>query len=463
MADNYLITGYWGEPHVTAENDRGINAAMFGSGRFVLPVGEQFKAEYIGNNTVRMYDGKLMNNGAAAGIPAGGFIDILIPNASQGMKRNDLIVFQYAQDTSTLVEKGEFVVVSGTETTGAAADPQLTQQNLLTNKATFDQMALWRVSVSGATIAAPQKVFTTLNVGLLDHVSNQSNPHKVTKSQVGLSNVPNVSTNNQTPTYTAASTLAGLTSGEKLSVAFGKIAKSVTDLIAHVADNSNPHGVTTSQIGAANASEHKVKTFTSLSDSVGINQDDESFTDAMAACRKLYDILPASSELRLIVTGSDYKLGKALLDKINADLGTSWSSYLHVTFKRWGVNILEVTATPQVGSISGYEVSFVYRHSTDGGRLSAATYTRTPNGFANKEHTHTVDDVFGTLPVSKGGTGGTTGTSALYNLISPCTTVVSTSLDGDDYIPFMDVSTETQSGLDWITSLRSLSVPAVTV
>lgn len=39
MTENYLITGYWGEPHVTAENDRGINAAIFGAGRFVLPVG----------------------------------------------------------------------------------------------------------------------------------------------------------------------------------------------------------------------------------------------------------------------------------------------------------------------------------------------------------------------------------------------------------------------------------------
>ena len=85
MADNYLITGYWGEPHVTAENDRGINAAIFGAGRFVLPVGEQFKAEYIGNNTIRMYDGKLMNNGAAGGIPVGEYIDLPIANAGQGM------------------------------------------------------------------------------------------------------------------------------------------------------------------------------------------------------------------------------------------------------------------------------------------------------------------------------------------------------------------------------------------
>lgn len=164
MANNFLITGYWGEPHVTAENDRGINAAIFGAGRFVLPVGKQFKAEYIGNNTVRMYDGKLMDNGAAAGIAAGEYVDLTIPEAGQGMKRNDLIVFQYSQDASSLVETGRFVVLQGTETSGTAADPALSQQDLLSGEATFDQMALWRVPVSGTTISAPVKVFTELPI-----------------------------------------------------------------------------------------------------------------------------------------------------------------------------------------------------------------------------------------------------------------------------------------------------------
>ena len=117
---NYLITGYWGEPHVTAENDRGLYAAIFGAGRFILPVGQQLRAEYIGNNTVRIYDGKLLDNGALAGIPAGKYVDLLIPEAGQGMKRNDLIVFQYNKDTSTLVETGSFVVVSGAEKSGTA-------------------------------------------------------------------------------------------------------------------------------------------------------------------------------------------------------------------------------------------------------------------------------------------------------------------------------------------------------
>ena len=64
-----------------------------------------------------------------------------------------------------------------------------------------------------------------------------TNPHGTTKSDVGLGNVPNVATNDQTPTYSEASTLAKLSSGEKLSVAFGKISKGVTDLISHLADS----------------------------------------------------------------------------------------------------------------------------------------------------------------------------------------------------------------------------------
>lgn len=163
MADNYLITGYHGTPHVTAENDRGIYAGIFGAGRFVLPVGEQFRAEYIGNNTVRMYDGKLIDNGAAAGIPAGRYIDLTISEAGQGKNRNDLIVFQYEKNTSTLVESGTFVVVKGTETTGTAAVPALKQADLLSDSATLDQMALYRVPVSGANISGPVQMFEVLD------------------------------------------------------------------------------------------------------------------------------------------------------------------------------------------------------------------------------------------------------------------------------------------------------------
>ena len=68
------------------------------------------------------------------------------------------------------------------------------------------------------------------------HPSDMNNPHQTTAAQIGLGNVPNVSTNDQTPTYTVTTENAALSSGEKLSIAFGKIAKAITSLISHLAD-----------------------------------------------------------------------------------------------------------------------------------------------------------------------------------------------------------------------------------
>ena len=81
------------------------------------------------------------------------------------------------------------------------------------------------------------------------HIASKSNPHGVTKEQIGLGNVPNVATNNQTPTYTVSANLSNLASGEVLSTAFGKLSKAVSDLISHIGNKSNPHAVTKAQIG----------------------------------------------------------------------------------------------------------------------------------------------------------------------------------------------------------------------
>jgi hypothetical protein len=65
-----------------------------------------------------------------------------------------------------------------------------------------------------------------------------SNPHNITAATVGLEKVPNLATNDQTPTFTEATTLTNLASGEKLHVALGKIKKAIGSLISHLADNT---------------------------------------------------------------------------------------------------------------------------------------------------------------------------------------------------------------------------------
>ena len=91
-----------------------------------------------------------------------------------------------------------------------------------------------------------------LNGKINAHKNDSTNPHKTTKAQVGLGNVPNVTTNDQTPTYTEAASDANLASGEKLSVAFGKLARAVKSLWAHIANKSNPHATTKAQVGLGN-------------------------------------------------------------------------------------------------------------------------------------------------------------------------------------------------------------------
>lgn len=63
-----------------------------------------------------------------------------------------------------------------------------------------------------------------------DHSQTTGNPHGTTAADVGLGNVPNVSTNDQTPTFTEASTRNNIASGEKLSVILGKVQKFFNDL-----------------------------------------------------------------------------------------------------------------------------------------------------------------------------------------------------------------------------------------
>lgn len=84
------------------------------------------------------------------------------------------------------------------------------------------------------------------------HAASKANPHAVTKAQIGLGNVPNLTTNDQTPTYTEAASLELLASGEKLSTAFGKLARALRSLSGHLLALDNPHGVTKSQVGLGN-------------------------------------------------------------------------------------------------------------------------------------------------------------------------------------------------------------------
>lgn len=109
------------------------------------------------------------------------------------------------------------------------------------------------------------------------HTANKNNPHSVTKQQVGLGNVPNLAPSDQVPTFTEATTLANIASGEKASTLFGKIKLAISKLIDHLNNRSNPHNTTAAQVGAAakshthNAQDINAGTLSPLRGGTGIS------------------------------------------------------------------------------------------------------------------------------------------------------------------------------------------------
>ena len=87
---------------------------------------------------------------------------------------------------------------------------------------------------------------TTVNAKVDSHIGNKSNPHGVTKAQVGLGNVNNTSDADK-PVSTAQAT----------AIADAKAAgtNAQTNLTTHLQDKSNPHQVTRDQLGMGITSE----------------------------------------------------------------------------------------------------------------------------------------------------------------------------------------------------------------
>lgn len=87
---------------------------------------------------------------------------------------------------------------------------------------------------------------TDVNAKVDSHIANKSNPHGVTKAQVGLGNVNNTSDANK-PVSTAQAT----------AIADAKAAgtNAQTNLTTHMQNKSNPHGVTRDQLGLGTTAE----------------------------------------------------------------------------------------------------------------------------------------------------------------------------------------------------------------
>lgn len=157
------VDACFGTPHISSDDLAALNEATIGKRDCVMKWGDDFKAVMTNANTclvgtgVGMVGGKRFWNQAA--------VSLTIPSGTQGQKRNDLVVARYAK-TSEGIESITPVVIKGTPAADAAADPEVTANDL----------KLWRIPLDGINAGAPVKLFDPVTplATLGDSVSRKS-------------------------------------------------------------------------------------------------------------------------------------------------------------------------------------------------------------------------------------------------------------------------------------------------
>lgn len=185
MATNYLDTGDTGRA-VSAESDGALFAGIFGSAKYVLENGSQFKAEVQSNNIVKISDGDAVMYGRHVRIPANDSALVTINNGHSGTNRIDLIVFRYTKD-STGKETVDLVVIHGEDSTGTATAPTAMDGNILTGAMQSD-FPLYTVELNGINIVKVNPLFNVIgNISKLKEELTELNSN-LTKTNTVLEN-----------------------------------------------------------------------------------------------------------------------------------------------------------------------------------------------------------------------------------------------------------------------------------
>ena len=159
-----IVTGYRGEPHVTSQQDRDINTAIFGSeSRIVKGIGSEMDATVVSATLVEVSDGTVVCQGCVAEIPRGTTESVTIENGSQGMLRTDLIVVRYSKNGGTGIEDMSLAVVKGTPVSFNPQTPVYTDGTIAEGDSLVD-FPLYRVNINGISIDSIELIMNKVSV-----------------------------------------------------------------------------------------------------------------------------------------------------------------------------------------------------------------------------------------------------------------------------------------------------------
>lgn len=152
-----IITGYVGEPHITAAQDRAANQGSYGEDSYILNVGSKLTATASSATEIHIADGAVSHQGCVGVIDQGTYDVVEISPGSQGYKRIDLIVCRYERNSDTNEESLSLVAIQGTPAASNPAVPAYTQGDIQGGDLIAD-MPLFQVLLNGISVQSITKV-----------------------------------------------------------------------------------------------------------------------------------------------------------------------------------------------------------------------------------------------------------------------------------------------------------------
>lgn len=155
------ITARSGKAHITPLMDSMWHQGITGMESCILSAYENFKADIISNNEVRVRSGVGMLQGRFFCNEPNTYDSVAINNGTQGENRTDLIVMRWSVDAATETEAAETIVVQGTPVAGTASAPSAVEGSLDDGDLIVDY-PLYEVHLEGINIMEVVPLFTAL-------------------------------------------------------------------------------------------------------------------------------------------------------------------------------------------------------------------------------------------------------------------------------------------------------------
>lgn len=151
------LTGYKGKLHVRSELFRMLLIGIFGTGSYILPIGNEFSYTLESNNLLVIKTGMMTHHGNVSYVDSKSGDQVTLTNGTQGMKRIDLVVNRYSMDESTGVESNEWVHIPGTPDASAPVAPAYTEGNVMDGDL-VDDCPVFKIELDGLNITKITKL-----------------------------------------------------------------------------------------------------------------------------------------------------------------------------------------------------------------------------------------------------------------------------------------------------------------